>query len=84
MSANELSTTELLDVLYREHHAWLMGWLWTRVGCRYLAEDHAHDAFVRFIAVPDVRAVREPRAYLATIAHGLLVNHRRRRAIERA
>ncbi len=84
MSANELSRTELLGVLYRDHHAWLLGWLRKRIGCRYLAEDHAHDAFVRFITVPDLRAVREPRAYLTTITHGLVADYRRRRAIERA
>ncbi len=84
MPANEVSTTELLGLLYREHHAWLLGWLRMRIGCRDLAEDHAHDAFVRFMSVPDVRAVREPRAYLTAITQGLLANHRRRRAIERA
>ncbi len=83
MPANELSRTDLLGLLYREHHAWLLGWLRKRIGCRYLAEDHAHDAFVRFITVADMGAVREPRAYLTTVAQGLLVNHRRR-AIERA
>jgi len=84
MSANGLSSTEHLGLLYREHHPWLLGWLRKRVACRFLAEDHAHDAFLRVIAARDVHTIREPRAYLTTIAHGLIINHKRRAAIERA
>ncbi|MGH8653596.1 MAG: sigma factor, partial [Gammaproteobacteria bacterium] len=84
MPANGLSSTEHLGLLYREHHSWLLGWLRKRVACRFLAEDHAHDAFLRVIATRDVHTIREPRAYLTTIAHGLIINHRRRAAIERA
>lgn len=84
MYADALSRTELFGRLYREHHPWLLGWVRKRVGCRMLAEDHVHDAFLRIIAARDVASIREPRAYLATIAHGLIVNHRRRAAIERA
>lgn len=39
---------------------------------------------MRIIAARDVPSIREPRAYLTTIAKGLLVNHWRRSAIEQA
>lgn len=82
-------TTKIIDdnvitQLYHEHHSWLLGWLNQRVQCRLLAEDHAHDTFIRVITSKDIHDIREPRAYLTTIAKGLLVNHWRRSAIEKA
>ncbi|MDD2738319.1 MAG: sigma-70 family RNA polymerase sigma factor [Methylomonas lenta] len=77
-------SNQALTQLYREHHSWLLGWLDKRVQCRLQAEDHAHDTFMRVIASNDVHDIREPRAYLTTIAKGLLVNHWRKSAIEQA
>jgi len=39
---------------------------------------------MRVIASTNVHEIREPRAYLTTIANGLLINHWRRSAIEKA
>ncbi|MEI8209255.1 MAG: sigma-70 family RNA polymerase sigma factor [Methylococcales bacterium] len=80
----QLVANEALTQLYREHHSWLLGWLDKRLQCRLLAEDHAQDTFMRVIASTNVHEIREPRAYLTTIANGLLVNHWRRSAIEKA
>lgn len=80
----ELVANEVLTQLYREHHSWLLGWLDKRVQCRLQAEDHAHDTFMRVIASNGVHDIREPRAYLITIAKGLLINHWRKSAIEQA
>lgn len=71
--------------LYREHHGWLKDWLRRRLGCGEVAADLAQDTFVRVIQrrqKPEV--IRRPRAFLATIAHGIVVNHWRRQDIERA
>lgn len=84
MSANEPTANAVLTQLYREHHSWLLGWVQKRVACRLQAEDHAHDTFLRIIAKQDAQPIREPRAYLRTIAQGLLANHWRRSAIEQA
>lgn len=84
MSATDIATNAALTQLYREHHSWLLNWLHKQVACRIQAEDHAHDTFMRVIAARDVHSIREPRAYLTTIAKGLLVNHWRRSAIEQA
>ena len=70
--------------LYRKHHAWLERWLDRRLGNPHEAQDLAHDTFLRLIASGQAPCLREPRAFLTTLAHGLLVNFWRRRAIEQA
>lgn len=78
--------------LYQAHHSWLQGWLRRRLGNESDAADLAQDTFVRLLRQDAkrtdqgaaVEAIREPRAYLSTIAHGLMVSHIRRQALERA
>ncbi|TFL15419.1 sigma-70 family RNA polymerase sigma factor [Pusillimonas caeni] len=72
-----------IEALYGDHHGWLKGWLRRRVGNASDAADLAHDTFVRVLGRQPV-ALREPRAYLATIANGLVVSHWRRQALEQA
>lgn len=80
------STPHLVATLYRDHHTWLHHWLRRRLGCGQQAADLAQDTFVRLLAARTARLgeVREPRAYLTIVAQGLLVDHFRRRALERA
>ncbi|OZI70678.1 sigma-70 family RNA polymerase sigma factor [Bordetella genomosp. 12] len=68
--------------LYSEHHGWLQAWLRRRLGNAFDAADLAHDTFVRLLR--QLEPIREPRAYLTTVAHGLVVNHWRRLDLERA
>jgi len=70
--------------LYREHQPWLKLWLQQRLGCSHYAADLAQDTFVRLLAKPEQESLNNPRAYLRTIAHGLLVNWFRRKDLERA
>ncbi|KJK18868.1 sigma-70 family RNA polymerase sigma factor [Pseudomonas sp. 2(2015)] len=74
--------------LYQAHHRWLTGWLRPRVACHDLAADLMQDVFVRVLSADDavdrLRAVREPRGYLATIARRLMIDHFRRARLERA
>ncbi|WP_430443311.1 MAG: sigma-70 family RNA polymerase sigma factor [Pseudomonas piscis] len=71
--------------LYVNHHGWLRGWLYRRLGHCADAEDLAHDTFIRVLrSQDDVRELCQPMAFLATIANGLLINRWRRQAIERA
>ncbi|TBU72754.1 RNA polymerase subunit sigma [Pseudomonas daroniae] len=80
-----VSSQQSLQQLYREHSSWLNGWLRRRLGCAENAADLAQDTFLRVLSKErELPALREPRAYLSTIAHSLLVNHWRRQAIERA
>lgn len=77
-----------VEKLYRDHHRWLRSLLQRKLGNVHQAADLAHDAFVALLrARPGAQAVaglREPRAYLRTVAHGLVVDHFRSQALERA
>lgn len=74
--------------LYTEHHGWLHAWLRRKLGCSSHAADLAQDTFLRLLSQErrgtPVETLRQPRAYLATVAHGLVVNLWRRQEIERA
>jgi RNA polymerase sigma factor (sigma-70 family) len=73
--------------LYLAHHGWLQGWLSRKLGSTFDAADLAHDTFLRILLKrrPEVQqGLTVPRAYLSTIALGLVVEHWRRRSLERA
>lgn len=78
------SSSDPVANLYKSHHGWLHGWLRKKLGCTHHAADLAQDTFVRMLIRCDHQAIREPRAYLTTIANGLLIDHWRRQEIERA
>ncbi|MRW89616.1 sigma-70 family RNA polymerase sigma factor [Duganella sp. FT80W] len=71
-------------VLYSDHHSWLQRWLSVRLGNASDAADLAQDTFTRIIGRPDLGALQEPRAFLTTVAKGILVNWYQRQALERA
>lgn len=74
-----------VERLYGDHHGWLLGWLRRKLGNAFDAADLAQDTFMRVLGQPrEFDGVREPRAWLTTIAHGLVVDHVRRQALERA
>ncbi|PWB31975.1 RNA polymerase subunit sigma [Pseudomonas sp. SDI] len=75
--------------LYVENHAWLRNWLAYRLRSwgRGVADDLAHDVFLRILLSPDARQpepIRQPRAYLTKIANCVLVSWRRRQSLELA
>lgn len=80
------SMSREIHALYVDHHRWLLAWLSRRLRDAPCAADLAHDTFVRLLKRPQPpdAAVREPRAWLQTIAHGLMVDHLRRQALEAA
>ena len=79
------SPTRSVETLYGDHHGWLLGWLRRKLGHAGDVTDLAQDTFVRVLGrARDVEEVRAPRAWLTTIAHGLVVDHVRRRTLERA
>jgi len=74
-----------LQLLCETHSEWLCQWLRRQLGHGDEASDFAHDTFLRVLRNPEeVRTLRQPRAYLTTIARGLLNDHWRRRSLERA
>jgi RNA polymerase sigma-70 factor (ECF subfamily) len=74
-----------VEVLYLRHHSWLKSWLLRRLGQAADADDLTQDTFVRIIrSRSPINELKQPLAYLATIANSLLVNRWRRLAVERA
>lgn len=70
--------------LYRTEHRWLVGWLRGKLaGSPERALDFAQETFLR-VLMREPAAIEQPRSYLRTIAHGLLVDHFRRQDLERA
>lgn len=72
MSSSEVSTTSSLsadavslELLYRDHSNWLVGFLRRRFGAE-VAEDLAQEAFVRTVGART--DIRNPRAFLARLA----------------
>lgn len=78
------STTQiiLIEDFYVEHNSWLNKWLSRKVGSSSDAADLTHDTFIKVMLKNDLSFITEPRAYLTTIAHRLMVNHVRRNKIE--
>ena len=73
-----------VEGLYLGHRRWLTEWLRSRLGCPEHAADLAQDTFVRLLTAREATAIREPRAFLTTVAKRVLFNHYRRQDLERA
>lgn len=86
MASSASAAPARLEQLYREHHGWLQAWLRRRLGQPETAADLAQDTFLRLLRQPAalLEELRAPRAFLSTIAHGLLVDHWQRQDLEAA
>ena len=84
LSSVQTPNSELVGSLYRDHRGWLLAWLRRNVACPQRAEDLSQDTFVRLLGRPELSTPREPRAFLAAIAKGLLFDYFRRAALEQA
>lgn len=73
-----------VHTLYQQHHSWLNTWLRCRLGNAADAADLAQDTFVRLLQRHEQLELRAPRAFLRTIARGLVIDHWRREELERA
>jgi len=78
------ASTLTFTALYSDHHGWLRTWLQRRLGDAQDAADLAQDTFTLILAKRKVEDILEPRAYLTTVARGILVNWYERQALERA
>jgi RNA polymerase sigma-70 factor (ECF subfamily) len=74
----------VVRTLYCTHHNWLNTWLRSRLGNAADAADLAQDTFVRLLQRTERFELKAPRAFLRTIARGLVIDHWRREEIERA
>jgi RNA polymerase sigma factor (sigma-70 family) len=73
-----------LSQLYRGNQAWLKGWLHSKLGCSYRAADLLHDTFMRLLVREEIIQVKEPKAFLTTVAKRVLIDYWRREQIEQA
>jgi RNA polymerase sigma factor (sigma-70 family) len=80
MSSSQLA----VQALYCSHHGWLHAWLRSRLGNAADAADLAQDTFVRLLQRTERLELKAPRAFLRTVAQGLVIDHWRREEIERA
>ena len=82
----DATTDQQIDLqsLYNNHQNWLLCWLHTRLSCSETAADLLQDTFVRLLAKEQSPNIREPRAFLRTVAKRVLYNHWRRKRIEKA
>ena len=84
MSQYESDSGISLEVLYGAHHGWLQNWLRRSLGCSQQAADMAQDTFLRLLLRGKPISGQAPRALLARIARGLVIDHWRRDSLERA
>lgn len=73
-----------MRTLYSDHHGWLDGWLRSKLGNAADAADLAQDTFMRVLNRSELLELRAPRAFLRTVARGLVIDHWRREELERA
>lgn len=87
MNDTVVAPGDSLQNLYHDHRSWLESWLRRRLGNAWDAADLTQDTFVRVLASHQqqhLADLREPRAYLLTVGKRLLINHQKRRSLERA
>lgn len=70
--------------LYSNHHGWLNSWLRARLGNSADAADVAQDTFMRLLQRTGQLDLQAPRAFLRTIARGLVIDLWRREELHRA
>ncbi len=64
--------------LFAEHRGALQAFLYRRVRRQPVAAELAQEVYVRILRVPDIGAIRDPGAYLYTVASNLARDHARR------
>lgn len=84
MLTSSPSSRHAVGELYVQHHGWVVQLLRRKLGNQEQALDLAQDTFVRMLRTDTPAPLREPRAYLTTIASRLCGQYFRRQALERA
>ncbi|WBL66029.1 sigma-70 family RNA polymerase sigma factor [Thauera sp. WB-2] len=85
MSSSAYASSSSVELVYRDNHNWLQGWLRRRLGNASEAADLAHDTFIRLLRSPQqFDSQPAARAYLRVVANGLCIDLWRHREIERA
>lgn len=77
-------TQQNLENLYLQHHSWLWHWIKSRLDCDEQARDLTQETFIKLLVQGRAGELHAPKAYLSSIARGLLVDLFRRRSVEKA
>lgn len=80
----ELIPSISIETLYSQHYGWLTRYLRHKLGDQDNAVDLAQDVFALLLASETHCSLREPRAYLTTLAKRLSAQYYRRLSIEQA
>ena len=79
-----MPSNDSVQTLYSDHHGWLHAWLRSKLGNAADAADLAQDTFVRLLQRREQVQLNTPRAFLRTVARGLVIDHWRREELHRA
>jgi RNA polymerase sigma factor (sigma-70 family) len=77
------ASIHLVHTLYSAHQPWLLAMLRRKLGNVENAADLAQDTFARILSSNEAGPLREPRAYLTTVASRIAAQYFRRLALER-
>jgi RNA polymerase sigma factor (sigma-70 family) len=69
------SKKTLVERLFAEHGGALKAFFYRRVRRQQEAADLAQEVYLRLLRVPDVDSIRNPEAYLFTVANNLVKEH---------
>lgn len=79
-----MPSNDSVQTLYSDHHGWLHTWLRSKLGNAADAADLAQDTFVRLLQRREHLQLNAPRAFLRTVARGLVIDHWRREELHKA
>ena len=65
----------LVERLFTEQRGALQAFFYRRAGCRPDTKDLAQEVYLRMLRVPDLDLIRNPEAYLFTVASNLAKEH---------
>jgi RNA polymerase sigma factor (sigma-70 family) len=65
----------LVEQLFAEHRGALQTFFYRRALCRSDARDLAQEVYLRMLRIPDIDLIRNPEAYLFTVASNLAKEH---------
>jgi len=80
----QAANRQMLDAMFREHNSWLLRWLRAQKWTVLPPEDIVAEVFLALLMMPNIEAIRHPRAMMTTIARRLIVDARRRDNLRRA
>jgi RNA polymerase sigma-70 factor (ECF subfamily) len=80
-----IEQVEAAGAFISANQSWLQRFLSGKLGCNYDAQDISQDTFIRVLTSSvNLGDLKEPRAYLATIANRLIIDKARRKKLEQA